>query len=145
MYFSCRFYGYMFATYMPNSLLTSSHHFIVLPPRSFRTNILFWRNLPYSAWNGHHVSAYYGGYHRACASLTMEWADVEKRLLMAIPSNLWPGRDLLITSCHWGTFLWKKLTILLTSPIRSTLQSGLLVKRNFATITKIIKWWLKVN
>ena len=30
-----------------------------------------------------------------------------------------------------------KLTILFTSPIRSTLQSSLLVKRNLATITKI--------
>ena len=63
-------------------------------------------------------------------------ANLEKRLLMASPSNLWSGRDLLMTYFHCGTFLWKTLTILLTLPIRSTLQSGLLVKRNLATIKK---------
>ena len=64
-------------------------------------------------------------------------ADQGKRLLMASPSSLWSGRDLLMTSFLYGTFLLKKLTILLISPMRSTLQTGLLVKRNLATITKI--------
>ena len=50
-------------------------------------------------------------------------ADLEKQLLMASPSNLWSGRDILMTSFHNGTFLQKKHTVLLTC---TTLQSGLL-------------------
>ena len=53
-------------------------------------------------------------------------ADLEKQLLMASPSNLWSGRDILMTSFHCGTFLQKKHTVLLTLPTCTTLQSGLL-------------------
>ena len=58
-----------FTTYMPNLLLTSSYHSIIPLPRSFRTNILFWRNLLNSIRNGHHVLAYYRDYYRACACI----------------------------------------------------------------------------
>ena len=42
-----------------------------------------------------------GGYHRQ----EREMADLEKRLLMVRSSNLWSGRDFLMTPFHCGTFL----------------------------------------
>ena len=60
-------------------------------------------------------------------------ADLEKRLLMASPSNLWSRIDFLRDISMKEVYN----SILLTSPIRSTLQSGLPVKSNLATITKI--------
>ena len=47
--------------------------------------------------------------------------DLEKQLLMASPSNLWSGTDILMTSFHCGTFLQKKHTVLLTLPTCTTL------------------------
>ena len=133
----------MFATYIPNLLLTSSYHsikkdFYGRPRKTGSTSVS--EQLPNYPSPSPTLTL-------TCYQLTVVglvdgelpryWYWSEKRIFMANPSNLWSGRYILMTSSHRWTFLWKKLPILLTSPILSTQQSGLLVKRNLGTITKI--------
>ena len=99
---------YMFVTYMPNSLLTSFYHSklsshyehnLPIPTDDLRELLRLILEENSFKFNEKFFIQTHGCF------LCHFMAHLEKRLLMASPSNLWSGRDLMMKYFHCGTFL----------------------------------------